>query len=128
MATNLQPHSCALQIIAPRLGGWGFGSAPRLGRELKEDNMILDIKPQAKTEWELWQDWKNQATAKFVSAVGKKITVRTGTRIQVRDSIFNGYAWTIDVKTPTKEMYQRTYGENWQYHYHLYMVWNTKKF
>lgn len=49
-------------------------------------------------------------------------------KIEVKDDIFNGYGWNIEVRTPLKEIYQQTYGEDWEYHYFLYQSWNARKF
>lgn len=92
--------------------------------------MYMDIKPQPTTGLDSFSYWLNDMTSRLVSDsyIKKNIEVKTGTQIPVKTDIFNGYTWKIDVATPTKEQYKRTYGENWEYHYHLYMTWNARNF
>jgi hypothetical protein len=89
---------------------------------------VMDIKPRATTELDVFNDWCNSTTAKLIANHGKKIAIKTGTQIPVQTDIFHNYGWKIDVKTPMKELYKRTYGENWGFHHQIYMAWNTRNF
>jgi hypothetical protein len=92
--------------------------------------MYMDIKPRPATGLDSWSYWLNDMTSRLVSDsyARKNIEIKTGNQIPVKTDIFHGYGWKIDVKTPTKELYKRTYGENWGFHYQIYMAWNSRKY